>query len=403
MGFKVKDTPERDNFEVIEAENELRLDILNQLSVLDIKILQIAYLYAKNYVEYGVDVTEKWVTACQNSKDLEKAHYDGYCKGYEKAKQDYCDKWRIKHFFGDRKVILDPEKHNFGLDDSDSKAWTTSPKFRVGDWIYSHSAIKPGAVCLVTDVLKDRSYEVITHGFIFGIHEDDMQLLEKTEKDGEGSITVDDLGFKICTDEKKEPKFKVGDKILISDAWSFDDDKVECIVTEVLDNDHYKVTSYGSELEVYEHEMELVKEENPQNPIYKFEIGQIVGKFERYPNHSKFKILDRFVINLTHPYYKIGLIDRFFNEDSQEIVPNHYQYVPESELYLKGDDTNSRSFKFNVGDIVRTKNANRGLYKISARYCHNVKHNTYKIGQITDGYGCCTIVDEDRLELVSKR
>lgn len=173
MGFKVKDTPE-------EAENKQRLDILNKLSVLDIKILQTAYLYAKNYVEFGMNVTEKWVTACQNSESLERAYHKGYRVGYEKAKHDYCDKWRMKNVFG----------------------------------------------------------------------------------------------------EEKES----------------------------------------------------------QNSIYKFEIGQIVGKFERYPNHSKFKVLDRFVINLTHPYYKLGLIDRFFNEDSQEIVPNHYQYVPESELYLKGDD-----------------------------------------------------------------
>ena len=75
-----------------------------------------------------------------------------------------------------------------------------------------------------------------------------------------------------------------------------------------------------------------------QNPIYKFEIGQIVGKFERYPVRSSFKILDRCIINLTHPYYKLGLIDRFFGNDSQEIVPNYYQYAPESQLYLGGDN-----------------------------------------------------------------
>lgn len=291
MGFKVKDTPERDNFEVknsVNAENRLKQYVLDQLSAFDIKTLQIAYIYAKNNMDYGVDVTEKWDTVCRNSKNLERAYHKGYYEGYESARQTYFDKLKV----GDGEVILDPTKHNFGLDsaDSDSKDWTTISKL------------------------------------------------------AEEGITVDDSGFKICTDEKKEP----------------------------------------------------------ENPIYKFEIGQIIGKFDRYPNHSKFKVLDRFVINLTHPYYKIGLIDRFFNEDSQEIVPNYYQYVPESELYLKGDNTNSRSFKFNVGDIVRTKNANRGLYKISTRYCYNVRHNTYKIGPITDGYGCCTIVDEDQLELVSK-
>lgn len=176
MGFKVKDSPEKDNFEVensVNAENRLKQYVLDQLSSFDIKTLQIAYVYAKNNVEYGVDVTEKWDTVCQNSKNLERAYHKGYYEGYESARQTYFDKLKMKNVFGEEKTV------------------------------------------------------------------------------------------------------------------------------------------------------------------YKFEIGQIVGKFERYPNHSKFKILDRFVINLTHPYYKIGLIDRFFDNDSQEIVPNHYQYVPESDLYLK--------------------------------------------------------------------
>lgn len=199
MSFKVKDTPERDNFEVknsVNAENRLKQYVLDQLSAFDIKTLQIAYIYAKNNIDYGVDVTEKWDTVCRNSKNLERAYHKGYYEGYESARQTYFDKLKAYDVFGDGK-----------------------------------------------------------------------------------GIAVDNSGFKICTDEKKES----------------------------------------------------------QNPIYKFEIGQIVRKFDRFPNNSKFKILDRFIINLTHPYYKIGLIDRFFNEDSQEIVPNYYQYVPESELYLKGE------------------------------------------------------------------
>lgn len=89
-------------------------------------------------------------------------------------------------------------------------------------------------------------------------------------------------------------------------------------------------------------------EEKPQNPIYKFEIGQIVGKVNGYPNPSTFKILDRFVINLTHPYYKIGLIDKFFDKDSRETVSNHYEYVPEDRLKLPDEDNaHISTFKFN--------------------------------------------------------
>lgn len=51
--------------------------ILDELSKMPPIVIETAYLYAKNFV-YGVDVTEKWVTAVQNVSALEKAYRKGY-------------------------------------------------------------------------------------------------------------------------------------------------------------------------------------------------------------------------------------------------------------------------------------------------------------------------------------
>lgn len=64
--------------------------IMEELNALDYKTLSTAYLYAKNFHSYGVDVTEKWLTATQQSAALSKAYRDGYYYGlkiYEEQEQ----------------------------------------------------------------------------------------------------------------------------------------------------------------------------------------------------------------------------------------------------------------------------------------------------------------------------
>lgn len=47
----------------------------------DEQTLQIALMYATNYLKYGVDVTEKWDTAVQQQAALKKAEEHGYIEG----------------------------------------------------------------------------------------------------------------------------------------------------------------------------------------------------------------------------------------------------------------------------------------------------------------------------------
>ena len=58
--------------------------LLDELSKMPPMVIATAYLHAINYTLYGIDVTEKWLTATQNASALEKA----YRKGYNDAKRE---------------------------------------------------------------------------------------------------------------------------------------------------------------------------------------------------------------------------------------------------------------------------------------------------------------------------
>jgi hypothetical protein len=62
--------------------------LIDELSKMPPMVIATAYLHAINYTLYGVDVTEKWVTAIQNAKALEMA----YKKGYYDALQRQTEK-----------------------------------------------------------------------------------------------------------------------------------------------------------------------------------------------------------------------------------------------------------------------------------------------------------------------
>lgn len=53
-------------------------ELLEELSKMPPMVISIAYLHAINYTLYGVDVTEKWVTATQQASCLEQAYRKGY-------------------------------------------------------------------------------------------------------------------------------------------------------------------------------------------------------------------------------------------------------------------------------------------------------------------------------------
>ena len=52
--------------------------LIDELSKMPPMVIATAYLHAINYTLYGVDVTEKWLTAVQQTDALEKAYSKGY-------------------------------------------------------------------------------------------------------------------------------------------------------------------------------------------------------------------------------------------------------------------------------------------------------------------------------------
>lgn len=61
-----------------DAENIRKQVLLDYLKDLPSQTLQITYLYAKNYVDYGEDVTKIWDNVAQNTSALQKAYHKGY-------------------------------------------------------------------------------------------------------------------------------------------------------------------------------------------------------------------------------------------------------------------------------------------------------------------------------------
>ena len=76
--------------------------ILDELSKVDTMLLCTAYLYAKNFTQYGVDVTRAWYTATQQAVALERAYMDGYETARREADEladdnrDFFDKYAEK-------------------------------------------------------------------------------------------------------------------------------------------------------------------------------------------------------------------------------------------------------------------------------------------------------------------
>ena len=68
----------------IDSENVRKKALIDLMKDLPLQTLQIAYLYARNYSEYGEDVTKTLATVAQNAAALEKAYRKGYYEGLKR-------------------------------------------------------------------------------------------------------------------------------------------------------------------------------------------------------------------------------------------------------------------------------------------------------------------------------
>lgn len=70
--------------------------MLDELSKEPEMVIATAYLYAKNYVHYGEDVTKAWATALQQNAILEKAYNNGYSDALKEREERKAGKWEYK-------------------------------------------------------------------------------------------------------------------------------------------------------------------------------------------------------------------------------------------------------------------------------------------------------------------
>lgn len=69
-----------------EIKKKILIDLLKDEPI---EVIQLAYLYAKNYSKFGVDVTEDWETATKQADALERAYKRGMYDFQQKLNTEY--------------------------------------------------------------------------------------------------------------------------------------------------------------------------------------------------------------------------------------------------------------------------------------------------------------------------
>lgn len=70
----------------IEHTKQKLLDLLAKESTM---VLSTAYIYAKNYVNFGVDITKAWTTAVEQLSILEQVQIKAQAEAYDSFKKEY--------------------------------------------------------------------------------------------------------------------------------------------------------------------------------------------------------------------------------------------------------------------------------------------------------------------------
>lgn len=72
---------------MIKSLEDKKSKILELLFKEDIQTISLAYMYAKNMTQYGVDVTKEWDTALRQTHALEQARLFGFREAMKYASE----------------------------------------------------------------------------------------------------------------------------------------------------------------------------------------------------------------------------------------------------------------------------------------------------------------------------
>ena len=70
-------------------DDSVKQKLLNSLAEEPPMVLSAAYVYAKNYVEYGEDITKAWTTAVQQASIIQQIKVKAQAEAYNSFKKDY--------------------------------------------------------------------------------------------------------------------------------------------------------------------------------------------------------------------------------------------------------------------------------------------------------------------------
>ena len=73
----------------VTIENNVKQKLLDSLAEEPTMVISTAYVYAKNYVEYGEDITKAWTTAVKQASILEKIKIKAKAEAYDSFKKEY--------------------------------------------------------------------------------------------------------------------------------------------------------------------------------------------------------------------------------------------------------------------------------------------------------------------------
>ena len=73
----------------VTIENNVKQKLLDSLAEEPTMVISTAYVYAKNYVEYGEDITKAWTTAVEQASILEKIKIKAKAEAYDSFKKEY--------------------------------------------------------------------------------------------------------------------------------------------------------------------------------------------------------------------------------------------------------------------------------------------------------------------------
>lgn len=74
----------------VKPNQTIKQALLDNLSKESPQVIETAYIYAKNYVLHGIDITKAWNTAAEQSDILTRVKMDSFYEGYRKGQ---APKW----------------------------------------------------------------------------------------------------------------------------------------------------------------------------------------------------------------------------------------------------------------------------------------------------------------------